>query len=928
MQSSHASNAVLPAASNPRRLAVQTLSAEVAHLLYATAFCTAVLFAFIAVTPDMRHWFVAPVLICGVLIGTDAMGLFTGTRDIFDPIGMIGLLGLHFFFLAPLLHVYWGYWIDDVKGPADWRVWLGLMAVLNATGLLLYRWARTETRRRTRPTPVPQGRWGICRARFGVFLCVLLVVTSMLQLWIYSMYGGIAGYIDMASEGREAFRNMGPLFLVSESFPALALIGFVVYGADSRGRDLSLSSWVSCCFFSCSDSSSADSEGAEARSSGRCSGRRASCICGSERSRGACCWPASAPSSCSCPFYGLYKGSGRGVIDILQGPSVITELEEKARRPIESTLLGDLARSDVQAHLLYRSVAPSDAEFAWGRTYLGAAALLVPRFVWPDRIAGKIEMVPTYSTARFVHVGRVRVVARLRPGRRSADQLRSSGGASQLRRAGMAGAARAALRVRTACERHSGAGAAAASKPVCHDGCLRRRQPLVLRRPERPHAVSPPVVGPAHGRGCSRVTVIVTIEERLARTPDGRVWTPAQFWYRFWRRYLEVFDAVRILARVRDVDTVGLESQRVDGDGATVVAVPHYIGPWECLRKAVGILSAVRGAVDGHDAVILRVNSALATCVHWHLHRQKRPYGVEVVSDPHDVFAPGVVSDPLRPLVRKYSSYAQAKQCADACGASYVTERVLQSRYPCLRLEVSVSDVEIGGENGFPLAELDSDGGDRHGTGETVSSANARKRNRRFNVITVASLDRLYKGTDVLIGAVARVVRDGHDIELVIVGDGAYREALVRQAAAQGIAERVIFTGLLREEGVRRRLDESDLFVLPSRAEGLPRAMIEAMARGVACIGSRVGGIPELLQADRLVAPGDEEGLSTAITEMLTHPHRRQEIARRDYAKAMEFRADVLGERRRRFYRHIRHATDEWLRGSADLRVCTTPADV
>jgi glycosyltransferase involved in cell wall biosynthesis len=424
------------------------------------------------------------------------------------------------------------------------------------------------------------------------------------------------------------------------------------------------------------------------------------------------------------------------------------------------------------------------------------------------------------------------------------------------------------------------------------------------------------------------MTVVVTIEQRLLRTPDGRIWTPAQFSYRFWRRYLEVFDAVRILARVRDVDAVGPDVQRVDGDGATVLAVPHYIGAWECLRKAIGILSSVRRAVDGNDAVILRVSSALATCVHRHLHRRERPYGVEVVCDPHDVFAPGVVNHPLRPLVRKYFSYVQAKQCAGACGASYVTERVLQSRYPCHRLEVGVSDVEIGGENGFPLSELDSHGGDHHRTGENLSSANERKGRHRFSVITVASLDRLYKGTDVLIGAIARVARDGHDIELVVVGDGAYRERLARQAAALGIAERVVFTGILHEEGVRRRLDESDLFVLPSRAEGLPRAMIEAMARGVACIGSSVGGIPELLEADRLVAPGDEEGLALAITDMLTHPNRRRRIAQRDYAKAKEFHANVLGERRRRFYRHVRDATDEWLRGSADVRVCTTPADV
>jgi phosphatidylinositol alpha-1,6-mannosyltransferase len=52
------------------------------------------------------------------------------------------------------------------------------------------------------------------------------------------------------------------------------------------------------------------------------------------------------------------------------------------------------------------------------------------------------------------------------------------------------------------------------------------------------------------------MTVLVTIEQRLLRTPDGRVWTPAQFSYTFCRRYLEVFDAVRFLANVRDVDAM------------------------------------------------------------------------------------------------------------------------------------------------------------------------------------------------------------------------------------------------------------------------------------------------------------------------------------------------------------------------------------
>jgi len=392
MPSSHASSsAVLPAASNLKRLTLPTLSADVVHLLYATALCTAVLFAFIIVSPDVRHWFVVPVLICGVLVGADAMGLVTGARDIFDPIGMIGLFGLHFFFLAPLLHVYWDYWIDDVQGPADWRVWLGLMAVLNATGLLLYRWARAGTRRPTRPAPVPDRRWGICRVRFGLSLAFLLVVTAILQFWIYSLYGGITGYIEVASEGRDAFRNMGAVFVVSESFPMLALIGFAVYGADSRrARSLLVVVAVMLLFL------------VLRFFFGGLRGSRSTIVWSLFWAVGVMhLWLRALPRRVLLVgiglliafmyFYGLYKGAGRDVIDILQRGGGITDLQEKARRPIESTVLGDLARSDVQAHLLYRSMAASDADFAWGRTYLGAAALLVPQFIWPDRVTGKIQ---------------------------------------------------------------------------------------------------------------------------------------------------------------------------------------------------------------------------------------------------------------------------------------------------------------------------------------------------------------------------------------------------------------------------------------------------------------------------------------------------------------------------------------------------------
>src|SRR5690349_8161791 len=74
-------------------------------LQISAAVCAAVMTAFLASDPYLLHWFAIPVYLCGVVIGVDAIQWTTGRRTLLDPIGIVGVVGLHFFFLAPLLHV-------------------------------------------------------------------------------------------------------------------------------------------------------------------------------------------------------------------------------------------------------------------------------------------------------------------------------------------------------------------------------------------------------------------------------------------------------------------------------------------------------------------------------------------------------------------------------------------------------------------------------------------------------------------------------------------------------------------------------------------------------------------------------------------------------------------------------------------------------
>ena len=394
------------------------------------------------------------------------------------------------------------------------------------------------------------------------------------------------------------------------------------------------------------------------------------------------------------------------------------------------------------------------------------------------------------------------------------------------------------------------------------------------------------------------MNLIIALEHRFVSTPDGAVWTQSPFVHAFWRRYLEVFDQVRVIARIKKVASVSPRWKRSDGEGVSFVTVPHYIGPWQYLLKTQQVKHVVRNALGASDAVILRVSSQIAQCLEPVLRHNGHPYGVEVVADPYDVFAPGSVRNPLRPFFRWLFPRRLRRICAEASVAAYVTEQALQRRYPPApnAFGTYYSDVELP-DNAF-----------------VKLSRPLRQDLRTFNLICVGTLAQLYKAQDILIDAVNLCVKQGLDLKLTLVGDGKHRQELEERTRNLGIEERVYFRGhLTAGEAVRQELDHADLFILPSHQEGLPRAMIEAMARGLPCIGSRVGGIPELLSDEDLVTAGDATVLAYKIREVVTDSERLMRMSFRNLEKAKNYHNEVLRERRNNCYRQLRQKTELWL---------------
>jgi glycosyltransferase involved in cell wall biosynthesis len=178
---------------------------------------------------------------------------------------------------------------------------------------------------------------------------------------------------------------------------------------------------------------------------------------------------------------------------------------------------------------------------------------------------------------------------------------------------------------------------------------------------------------------------------------------------------------------------------------------------------------------------------------------------------------------------------------------------------------------------------------------------------RRLRIGFTGQLGSLYKAPDILLSAVADCLKAGVDVDLVYVGDGKCKSDLQEMAHRLGVENRVSFLGALPPgRAIQDFLDGLDLFVLPSLQEGLPRAMVEAMARGCPCIGSTVGGIPELLSAEDMVRPQDRKALAAKLREVLLDPERLKAMARRNLTKAAEYQPEILELRRTEFYRKVR----------------------
>lgn len=351
-------------------------------------------------------------------------------------------------------------------------------------------------------------------------------------------------------------------------------------------------------------------------------------------------------------------------------------------------------------------------------------------------------------------------------------------------------------------------------------------------------------------------------------------------------RYFQVVDKVIVAIRTFHLDKSYEEAHlhKVELDGLEIFEISNLNSAKGMLLDKKKYKSRLFELILNADMIFARMPSVISNMVIHLAIKQDKPYMVEVGGCAWDSYwNHGIVGK----IVAPYMFYEERYCVKHAKFASYVTEKWLQNRYPCACPSIAASNVYLPPFDDEVLQKRL----------KKIESKNA---DDPIIIGTTAAVNVRYKGQEYIIRAIAKLNKRGYNFEYELVGDG--DPSFLRQLSERlGIADKVRFKGVMLHADVLEWLDYIDIYAQPSKQEGLPRALIEAMSRGCPAIGSTTAGIPELLN-DECIFPNGDIKRVCEILELLTSIDLFA-LTKRNCEKTKEFVLTEIEERRREIYK-------------------------
>ncbi|MBR3595295.1 glycosyltransferase family 4 protein [Candidatus Saccharibacteria bacterium] len=387
---------------------------------------------------------------------------------------------------------------------------------------------------------------------------------------------------------------------------------------------------------------------------------------------------------------------------------------------------------------------------------------------------------------------------------------------------------------------------------------------------------------------------LIVLENHFTKDITGNIWCDRVVDYNYLQRYLKVFDEIILAGRTQIVRKIKDKKLLVSGEHIKFAPMPDFKGAKGLLINLLKLKRIIREQTRKVDCVIYRAPTHLSLFTYKEVLRQKKPLALEFMMASDKMFdGDGVVKDMLNKIIDKKAK----KMCLKADGVSYVTEHILQERYPCqATLNPHNKKYFTSSYSSIDLEE------------KMYHQQNWSKNSKPkcFHIIHTGYMDSYRKGQDVLIKAARIVSEKGYNIDVTFIGDGEKRAEFKELAEKCNIENIVHFKGLIKDKPtILKELRKSHLFVFPTQSEGLPRTVIEAMSQGLVCISSPVDGIPELLDANFLINYADAKGYADKIIELINDWDKCCLVSTANYEKSLKYASKFLTSKRTSFYQKL-----------------------
>lgn len=297
----------------------------------------------------------------------------------------------------------------------------------------------------------------------------------------------------------------------------------------------------------------------------------------------------------------------------------------------------------------------------------------------------------------------------------------------------------------------------------------------------------------------------------------------------------------------------------------------------------------IRKTVQDSDFIIIRMPSFIGHIAIKECKKMKKNYLIEMVACPWDaLWNYGKISK----KIFAFPTYVlNKKDLKNAQNVIYVSEKFLQQRYPTKGNNIGCSDVV--------LQEIEEKSLERR-----LKKIENISNEQKLKLCTVANVELKYKGQEYVIKAIEKLKKKNINVEYYLAGGG-NTSRLEKIINKYGLQKNVHILGGIPHDKIFDLLDDIDIYIQPSLQEGLPRAVVEAMSRACPIIGSKTGGIPELISEKYIFRRKNVNDIVNLLESIMYSKEELKDMAIKNYEKSKKFENKLLTEKRNKFYKKI-----------------------